>query len=452
MNARGPFRRVEEGIVKALKSQPVLRDMPYEQYRLPPRLVAIPDSFRSSGSDRLPLIAATFLPNSISYLSSSYDTAYDWSHLSTLGVEEMSEEHFLAGLQNMDQQDQFPNCSAEWFERVCQLLRPKVNKSFRSRISNLRLLPLADGTWARVSIAPECSFYTGFELSDVVGLRFVASSVRPFSSRYAFLEAMGVQAANEVVVAKKILDSMGTRTLLELVRFAQFFYTHRDDSHFPDPVNLDLMDEEEIRGKGRELYIDVQSNGVSLRDILPGARFIHTYFAPPYLFQTARWQEWLQDSLGLHIHPRVLGGRMSPEFKAMTQALSTSTPQLLGVLQNHWPYISEQLSAHGLNELSQITVACTDGTQHMLAGTALRRRSLTSLPHEALRFVEVLKADDRRWDFLQELGVMVEANAAAWLGVPEELRGADAPVRVDSVMEVYKQLDARFNEAPETIR
>lgn len=200
----------------------------------------------------------------------------------------MSEEQFLSGLQRMDQQDQFPSCSSEWFELVCKCLHHIVNGRTLRKISNLRLLPLADGTWARVALAPECSFYTGFELSDIVGLRFIASSVKPSSSQYTLLAKMGVRAADEIVVAKKILGSMGrSNTLSDLVRFAQFFFSHRDNPDIPDPADLDLMDEEEINGKGRELYVDVQTNGISLRNILPGARFIHTRFSPR---THSRWQ------------------------------------------------------------------------------------------------------------------------------------------------------------------
>lgn len=77
MHTRGPFRQVEAGIVKELRSHPVLRDMPYEQYRLPPKLVTIPDRFKYSGSDRHPLIDTKFLPNSIYYLHCSYDAFRD---------------------------------------------------------------------------------------------------------------------------------------------------------------------------------------------------------------------------------------------------------------------------------------------------------------------------------------------------------------------------------------
>lgn len=136
----------------------------------------------------------------------------------------------------------------------------------------------------------------------------------------------------------------------------------------------------------------------------------------------------------------------------MTRELLTSTPRLLVILRDHWPHISQQLSTDGLHELSQITVTCTDRMQRTLAGTALRRRSLSSLPNEALHFVEVFKADDQGWDFLQELGVMVEPNVTAWLEVLKQLRGSEGHADVKSVKEIYKQLDARFNEAPEIIR
>lgn len=74
-----------------------------------------------------------------------------------------------------------------------------------------------------------------------------------------------MKAANATIVAETILGSTETRTLSELVLFARFFYRHRDAKDFPDPANLDLMDQEEMVTKGHELYIDVQSNGVSLR-------------------------------------------------------------------------------------------------------------------------------------------------------------------------------------------
>lgn len=136
----------------------------------------------------------------------------------------------------------------------------------------------------------------------------------------------------------------------------------------------------------------------------------------------------------------------------MTQQLSASPSRLLSILCDHWSYISQKLSTQGHNELSQVTVTCADGTQRMLAGTALRRRSLASLPQGALHFVPVSSPDDRRWDFLQELGVIIEPNVDAWLQILQHMKAADTPVRIDVIKEVYKQLDARFNEAPDTVR
>ncbi|TFY59488.1 hypothetical protein EVJ58_g5746 [Rhodofomes roseus] len=242
-----------------------------------------------------------------------------------------------------------------------------------------------------------------------------------------------------------------------MVRIAQFFYNHRDDRDFPSPSHLAVMDEDESEALGNDLYLDVTTSGGSLRSMLPHARFIHAAYKPPTPFQMSSWRSWLRDRLGVHTQPRIVGGRLSPEFREMVKSLSAAPSKLLRVLQEYWHYISEEVSPDGLEELSQVAVVCMDGARHQLAETALRRRSLSlaQIPSQCLHFVDAPNPDDHQWDFLAKLGVMLEPNAHAWLEVLKRLQmtAQPSPASLTPIVEeAYKQLDARFNEASGDIR
>ncbi|KAH9838232.1 uncharacterized protein C8Q71DRAFT_906078 [Rhodofomes roseus] len=460
LNARGPFKAVQDSIFQSLRTQRVLRDV-LDNDQLPTNLITIPTDFQLSRGD--PLIDASDLPPSKYYISSSYDVDRDWVYLSKLGVTAMSTQQFLEGLRTMDRRNGFARCSEEWHEIVCRYLRVNVSRRrgrFDRDILNLRILPLADGTWGHAASASEYCFPADLDLSHLVGLTFISSEVRSYTSRYAFFEALGVRPANATVVANHILQSHRAYTLSDMVRIAHFFFNHRDDRGFPSPKSrLFVMDEGEDEALGHELYLDVTlADGQSLRSLLPHTRFLHSAYIPPSAYQTslASWRSWLQDHLGIHTRPRIVNGRMSQEFREMTQSLSHAPGRLLGVLRQCWPIVSEELSQDGLGQLSQVAVVCTDGTQHKLAETALQRRSLKlmQIPSQSIHFIDVSNPDDKQWDFLGELGVMLEPNAHAWLEVLKRLQTTEpAPVTLTRVVkEAYKQLDARFNEAPDDIR
>ncbi|KAH9928330.1 uncharacterized protein B0H18DRAFT_1000819 [Fomitopsis serialis] len=374
----------------------------------------------------------------------------------------MSNQQFLGGLRVMDKRGGFTDRSDEWHETVCRYLNiniPRPYGRFNWDILDLCILPLADGTWGRAASASECCFPTELDLSHLVGLKFISPKVRPGTLRYAFLEALGVRPANAVVVANHILQSNKMYALSDMVRFAHFFYSHQDDRGFPSPSGLAVMDANENKTTGNELYLDAtMADGGSLRSILPNARFIHAAYAPPSVYQASSWRKWLREHLGVHIRPRVIYGKLSPEFRMMTQTLSElETPRrLLGVLQEYWPFISQELSRDGLGELSATAVTCVDGVRRKLAETALHRRALrmAQIPPQSLHFIDVSNPDDPRWDFLQTLGVMVEPNAIAWLEVLKRLQATELlpAAMISAVEEAYKQLNARFNEASDEIR
>ncbi|TFY59493.1 hypothetical protein EVJ58_g5748 [Rhodofomes roseus] len=456
LNARGPFKAVQDSIFQSLRTQRVLRDV-LDNDQLPTNLITIPTDFQLSRGD--PLIDASDLPPFKYYISSSYDVDRDWVYLSKLSVTAMSTQQFLEGLRTMDRRNGFARCSEEWHEIVCRYLRVNVSRRrgrFDRDILNLRILPLADGTWGRAASASEYCFPADLDLSHLVGLTFISSEVRSYTSRYAFFEALGVRPANATVVASHILQSHRTHTLSDMVRIAHFFFNHRDDRGFPSPKSrLLVMDEGEDEALGHELYLDVTlADGQSLRSLLPHTRFLHSAYIPPSAYQTSSWRSWLQDPLGIHTRPRVVNGRLSQEFREMTQSLSHAPGRLLGVLRQCWPI--EDLRQDGLVELSQVAVVCTDGTQHKLAETALQRHSLKlmQIPSQSLHFIDVPNPDDKQWDFLAKLGVMLEPNAHAWLEVLKRLQTREPqPANLTRIVkEAYKQLDARFNEAPDDIR
>ncbi|KAH9928331.1 uncharacterized protein B0H18DRAFT_1118012 [Fomitopsis serialis] len=418
IHAQSAFSAVAEGMIARLQTREVLLSVD-GRYRRPEDVVTIPKGLRINRTE--PLIPPQYLLS--------------------LGVKALSDQHFLDGLTAMDRANVIGAQTEQWHNIVCAHLSdmPRIKGKFSQQILDLRLLPLNDGSWRPAREAEQYVFMSEMDMLQDMEFKCIANDVKEHSARYAFFQLLGVRRADTNLIATKILLqvrlSSSVPTLIRYARDGQTGHVAMSD----------------------ELYLDVPLEGmpgheVKLRNVLPSdVRFLHQDYVELYP-EDRYWLSWLQDCLGLHTSPRIVLGRLSPEIYSMARNLETS--KFLAALRAFWPQLSASISPAGIIDMSNIEVVCEDGVAYPLATTSLKRQNLAWLPatlSSCLHFLPLPDPDDLSWSFLTRVGVTMEANAAAWIGMLfrlQEMNSADEK----TVVSVYQQLDARFNEAADFIR
>ncbi|KZT00825.1 uncharacterized protein LAESUDRAFT_687552 [Laetiporus sulphureus 93-53] len=450
MQIKDPFCKVADRIITLLKHRNVLRasDGTLSQ---PVSLLIPPRQFRDDENE--PLIPSQYLPKGLRYLSDSYDVHGDSAFFSTLGVRTMSDQDFLNGLKRMG--TAIGSQSDRWQETVCRCLNGRIPKTrkgkFRPEILDLEILPLSDGSWAAAKTAHRHVFVANLDGFAELRLSSIKEGIEEGSFRHRFYAALGVKRAEPALIAEQILQIRSQVSAETLVRYARFFYEHRRLRDLPSPADLQVVDEQGLRASGKELYLDVpDSKGTErtpLRTILPRtARFLHPAYTETY--HDRYWILWLQDSLGINVAPRLISGKLSPEFQTMARSMETL--KFLLVLREYWPQLSRGISQEGKTQLSQTEVKCEDG-RHLLGTTALKRSALQRMPSSYLHFLPISNANSGAWNFLAELGVMIEANLSTFIKLILQLQRT-ACNDLSLIVELYKQLNARFDEDSNAIR
>ncbi|KAH8981074.1 hypothetical protein EDB92DRAFT_1805391 [Lactarius akahatsu] len=462
----GFFCYVEHKLMTELQHRPILRSSNGTYVRAS-QLFVLPMSFRDDFD--APLIPEAHLPRGMYYLSSDYD-AYgrDGLILRRLGVREMTDDDFLVGLTKMDQANLFGSQSAAWHESVatCLLRLPHTfGRSTRPEVMLLRIIPLHKGSWAVASLASRFMFPpTGVNIPDDLDLQSVAPGISMFSARYHLFDRLGVTLPNPVAIANKILLAGGPRTVLNRLDHARFFFEHRKVSKMPSATRLRLVDEREEAAQADELYLDIpgEDGALALRDALSPltARFLHPDYLSAYPEETpdnetgedevranprSEWIAWLRDDVGVNVVPRVLNGYIAPEF--INNAPKLVGYELVASLRAWWPRLFKRLRAEGARALGGIPIA-----GRRLDKLYLRRGALARADQALeLPFVPVDDPEDRGWDFLEQLGVTTRLNAQFFLNKLVHMQG-EGEKDSEAAAEIYRQLDARFDEDEESIR
>ncbi|KAI9443898.1 hypothetical protein H4582DRAFT_2071449 [Lactarius indigo] len=460
------FCYVEHKLMTELQHRPILRSSNGTYFRAS-QLIVLPMSFRDDFD--APLIPEAHLPRGMYYLSSDYDAhGRDGLILRRLGVREMTDDDFLTGLIKMDQANLFGAQSAAWHESVatCILRLPHpIGRGVRSEVTLLRILPLHNGSWAVASLASRFMFPpTGVNIPDDLGLQSVAPGIPMFSARYNLFVRLGVTLPNPATIAKKILMTGGPRSVVNRVDHARFFFEYRGVSNMPPAARLRLADERGEGAQADELYLDLpgEDGALALRDALSPltARFLHPNYLSAYPEEApdnetdedgvrtntrSEWIAWLRDCVGVNVVPRVLNGCLIPD-------LTNHAPQLVGYelvasLRAWWPRLSTRLKADGARALGEIPIA-----GRRLDKLYLRRGALARADQALeLPFVPVDNPEDRGWDFLEQLGVTTRLNAQFYLNKLVHMQG-EGDKDSEAAAEIYKQLDARFDEDEVSIR
>lgn len=194
-----------------------------------------------------------------------------------------------------------------------------------------------------------------------------------------------------------------------------------------------------------------------MRDALsPTARFLHPDYLSAYpevsadqtdedeaddLLEDTRtaWLNWLRDYVGLSVIPRVYNCHITPEF--LDHAPTLSGREILTSLRAWWPRLHPQLDDEGAKALGAISIAGRRlDTLYLRRGALARVKIALELPS-----VPVDDPEDRAWDFLEHLGVATRMNAPFFVNKLVHMQARDEK-DYKTVDDIYKQLDARFDE------
>lgn len=461
------FCYVEHKLMTELQHRPILRSSNGTYVRAS-QLLILPASLRDDFD--VPLIPEAHLPRGLYYLSSDYDAHnQDGRILRRLGVREMTDDDFLVGLTKMDQANLFGAQSAAWHDLVATCLlrlpRPSFGKGVRTEVTLLRILPLHNGTWAVAALASKFMFPpSGVSIPDDLGLQSIAPGIPAFSARYQLFVRLGVTLPNPAIIATKILLAGGPRSVVNRVAHAHFFFEHRAVSNMPPAARLRLADERGEGAQGDELYLDLpgEEDALALRKALSPlvARFLHPDYLSAYPEEASvsetdedevradtrsQWVAWLRDCVGVNVVPRVLNGQLTSDF--LDRAPELAGHELLASLRAWWPRLSKRLTEAGVRALGAVPIA-----GRRLDRLYLRRGALARADQALeLPFVPVDNPEDRGWDFLELLGVAMRLNAQFFLNKLIHMQGRGEKDS-EAVAEIYKQLDARFDEDEDLIR
>ncbi|KAH9955853.1 hypothetical protein BC827DRAFT_1235201 [Russula dissimulans] len=460
------FCYVKDKLLTELERRAILRSSD-DTYHRASQLFFIPSHFL----DELgaPLVPEAYLPRSQRYLSPNYDVPLDGQDrqiLLRLGVREMTGDDFLAGLAIMDKEDMFGSQTTVWHDMVAMCLsrlpRPPYG-TIHAEVLPLRILPLRSGSWAPAASAHMFMFPPGVCVPDDLALQSIAPGISQYSPRYQLFILLGVMPPKPVEIARKILTVLGPRSVAARVAHARFFFDHRRESNMPPAMRLRLADERGEAAQGEELYLDLpgEDGALPLRDVLsPAARFLHPDYLSAYSKSTPghesdedsefeetgnEWLDWLRDHVGVNIVPRVLDGRLAPDFVDNIAAIGDR--ELLASLRAWWPCLEQRVTDEGARALGAISIAGRRlDTLYLRRGALARAGEALELP-----CVPVDDPEDRAWDFLELLGVATRMNASFFVNklVHMQAKGEKDHNLVD---DIYRQLDARFDEDETLIR
>jgi hypothetical protein len=459
------FCYVEHMLMSELKRRPILCSADGTYDRASQFIILTPPFRDDVGA---PLIPEEHLPRGLRYLSPDYEADRDGIILRRLGVREMTDDDFLEGLKIMDQADLFGSKSATWHESVAtcimRLPRAAFGRGVHPAVTLLRILPLRNGTWAPAALASRFMFPpAGVSIPDDLGLQSIAPDIPAFSSRYHLFTRLGVTLPNPATIAQKILFAGGPRTVGDRVAHARFFFEHRAVPNMPPAARLRLADELGEGAQADELYLDLpgEDGALALRDALSPleARFLHPDYLTVYPASAssddwtddeyvgvgAEWIAWLRDTVGVNVVPRVLNGHLMSDF--LNRAPELAGPELLLSLRAWYPRLTNHLTQAGARALGEVPIA-----GRRLDRLYLRRGALARADHNLeLPFVPVQYPEDRQWDFLEKFGVAICLNAQFWLNKLVHMQGRGEKDG-EKVAEIYRQLDARFDEDEVLIR
>lgn len=277
------------------------------------------------------------------------------------------------------------------------------------------------------------------------------------------LTQLGVKTADPSTVIARLQDlhlRSPEQHRTALASHAWFIFNHRS-APSAQSFDLKVVTTDNSVVSASQAYMDhpiVSSPSLSGYLSRSIALFIHrdydSYQCAVPAGRFLEWKNWLHHKMQVRITPRIYPypeARLSDEFRLFLT--SATTDNVLRLLT----YMSDELcalptSSDALKELRGIPVVTTDRVSRPLETTYIPRRSLTRLGNSDLPFLPIPDPESPRWEYLRKLGVSFEVNSGFYLKQLIRLsqrKDAEQYAEQDTkkmVSELYKQLDARFND------
>ncbi|KAH7102352.1 hypothetical protein BKA62DRAFT_769784 [Auriculariales sp. MPI-PUGE-AT-0066] len=432
-----------------------------------------------SSDDGEPLIPSAH--THFTYVSSLYSSDVI-PLLVVLGVKEMQYNDFLDGLEEIHRQYAFTARGLEWLEDVCDKIltygtsRQRRNTALVNE-SHVRRLPLArrrNGSWSACESSQTSSFFFDRVTSSFpTGLDIeVLSHVGLGSRHQQVLRLLGVRDVDINVVVDKILAVHRSSTRLQdadILTHLQYLFQHRHTHRRPNlSTTIRLLDATSTTAHGSQLYMErpsTRASDINLDELLTyPARFIHSSLLlnrPPTSYDH-EWRDWFHTALGVATSPRLTSsGQPSTEFLRLINSLRLTQPShLLKLFKEFWTQMMSQLASFSsgsysrqqfLGYMRQLEVTCTNGTVAPLSSTYLLCASLRSFETSDMLLLPVTDTT-ADWSFLRECGVTMDVSAALFLRRLRSLAGASTkPASLETLEEIYRQLESRFHDIPSEI-
>ncbi|KAH7102365.1 hypothetical protein BKA62DRAFT_700171 [Auriculariales sp. MPI-PUGE-AT-0066] len=455
-----------------------------DTYRIP-SMVRIPGVYRLSEEMLLPPDHVPF-----SYISPRYSEQV-CTCLKQLGVRDMTYHDFVDGLLSLGS---FTHQSQLWIERTCRLilLYGTIGDVLTdNRIGKLPLAQLEDGSWTCYE-GPDRMFFKNEHTYVPPGLNVsLVQLPTEGSHRRQLLERIGIRPISPAHIMERIVNVQNTTATAQtkpdfLLEQVLWLFQHRFELSLPSEAVIYLPD---IHG--------LATPSLGLKHLRLPAHFIHAACVRPHRFtrklvqkrveddkdtlpvataledtdqssskdrhvesQLAMWHEFLYNTLGIARAPRVTYGTPEPEFIDMVNRYGLQKPQLLLLLlRKHWSGIQSQLrtstaeAGKFFSWLGRVRILCQNNIIVQLRHSILPNAYTVHYGRDTDARLPLLLVDDpdESWGFLRQLGVSVEPDAHFFLKLLDAMSGR----RVSSmsiVRDIYKQLEARFREAPSAIK
>ena len=428
------FSALSELIRVALKMSLVLFSA-QPRLELPSKLCYVPEIWRDHHNEPLFRLSKTGLAN----LSTSYPTEL-LSSLEWLGIGIPDAKAILNGFRQYLKDDagqEFQAQPVQWHsclaEALLQYQAPQLNF--------LSIVPVEGGKWAdarsQTIMFPHCRLSTGVVIDIPPGLPTLRVVRKEFAdedlqSLHDWYSKVGVNPGTleETCLAIKEAHSGSdppsddSEILMLHALYLFNFWLEKGCPPTGSKTELWICNLDGFPLKSCVMYQDDSVVSEAARHYIKGTTSERNLMHPFYLAgiaadQRVQWSKWLSAHVGVLRDIRIsdnIEGCFTPEFSI---CMRKNAPHgLLMVLSNTWRenFGSRDPNPNVRTSLKSMKKTWTSNDTEMeLQETFLPRESVMERAPYGVPLLKVANPEDPSWDFLEQLGVIVEENVDLWL-------------------------------------
>ena len=410
------WRSIKESIRERLSGAPVLKNQTGSVTK-PKRLM-----FLDWAEDRngMPMFG-----DMSDYVSSDYPDSVR-AALSSLGVATPDWRWVCNKLQELHDKSllHIETRSKEWYSDLAAVIlepqEPKDNGKYARDLGTIPLILLADGTWRRPPSKGDPIYFpasSGTTIPPGLPLSLVCEEAYACPKRRKLFRLLGVKDCDVPNIIKRILDYHAKfRSAQGVHLIAQLRYLYKMRAHLR-PGDMDKIYFEcpasDIFTKGTSTYADI-SIGNELQLLFSGYSMAHflddRYFAELNPFQKAKLAEWLCETAGVALAPRLITADSDVLHNDFKWLLDNKDDQVLAILRQHWSLYKKDMTEKAKDTLAGHKFMCKSGDRAALSTTYLPLPALVEKTRafgnaDDCHFLDLPSGDPRDYKFLSSLGV-----------------------------------------------